>query len=160
GSHSFFGIINPHLIASLQAYNPDALLVYGWSFYSHLQVMRHFKGKKPVILRGDSTMLDPQSMYKVWARRRVLRRVYSWVDYALYVGKSNLDYYKTMGLQDRQLFYGPHAIDNQRFADVSAGYEDQAKAIRQELTIPADALVFLFAGKFEEKKDPGLLLKA
>ena len=56
GSHHFWGIINPSLIKRIEAYNPDALLVYGWSFYSHLKVLLHFKGNIPVLFRGDSTL--------------------------------------------------------------------------------------------------------
>ena len=58
GSHHFKGIINPDLIGQLKAWHPDALLVYGWGYQSHLKVMRHFKNKLPVLFRGDSTLLD------------------------------------------------------------------------------------------------------
>ncbi len=58
GSHDFWGIQNPTLIDELKDYQPDAILVYGWSFCSHLQAICYFKGKVPVWFRGDSTLLD------------------------------------------------------------------------------------------------------
>ena len=58
GAGNFKGIINKDLIERIEQYNPDAILVYGWSFKSHLQVLRWFKGKKKIIFRGDSTLLD------------------------------------------------------------------------------------------------------
>ena len=58
GSHHFLGIKNPTLISQLERFAPDMMLVYGWSFWSHLNIMRHFKGKLPVLFRGDSTLID------------------------------------------------------------------------------------------------------
>src|SRR6202000_144845 len=42
GSHHFKGIINPAIIERIESYNPDAVLVFGWSFASHLKVIRYF----------------------------------------------------------------------------------------------------------------------
>jgi glycosyltransferase involved in cell wall biosynthesis len=160
GSHHFHGIINPGLIGLLKTFSPDALLVYGWSFDSHLKVMRYFKGKRTIIVRGDSTLMDPSPFYKKLARNLFLRWVYRHADYAVYVGKNNHAYYRKMGMKDRQLVYGPHAIDNDRFSGATAGYELEALSLRRELSIPEEAIVFLFAGKLESKKAPDLLLQA
>ena len=56
GSHHFKGINNPTLIKDIENWNADAVLVYGWSFKSHLKAMRYFHGRIPVFFRGDSTM--------------------------------------------------------------------------------------------------------
>jgi len=160
GSHHFRGIINPDLIDRVKEYDPDALLVYGWSFYSHLQLLRYFKGKKTIIVRGDSNMLDSIPFYKKWIRLLFLRWVYSHVDYALYVGKNNYTYYKKAGVEEGQLIRGPHAVDNKRFSQPDDIYAREALSLRNELKIPEEANVFLFAGKMEIKKDPGILLKA
>src|ERR1022692_4201496 len=53
GSHHFNGIVNPTIIRDIQLWKPDAVLVYGWKFRSHLKVMRYFKNKVPVWFRGD-----------------------------------------------------------------------------------------------------------
>ena len=55
GSHHFGGINNPSLIREIKEWGPDAVLVYGWCFKSHLSAMRYFKGRIPVLFRGDST---------------------------------------------------------------------------------------------------------
>ena len=47
------------LMAAIESFSPDALLVYGWNFDGHLAAMRHFHGSVPVWFRGDSTLLDP-----------------------------------------------------------------------------------------------------
>jgi glycosyltransferase involved in cell wall biosynthesis len=160
GSHHFRGIINPDLIERLKAFDPDALLIYGWSFQSHLKVMRHFKGRRTIIVRGDSTLLPPTPFYKKWARSLFLRWVYRHADYALFVGQNNHAYYKAMGMRDRQLIYGPHAVDNARFSSSAAIHESEALSFRKRLGIPDAAIVFLFAGKLDENKAPDLLLQA
>ena len=160
GSHHFNGIINPDIISTVQAYQPDAVLVYGWSFSSHLKLMRAFKGRVPVLFRGDSTLLDEAGGFSRLKRRLFLRWVYRYIDYALYVGKNNADYFLKAGLKKRQLVFGPHAIDNDRFACDDDQCLQQASSFRNQLGIPGDHAVFLFAGKFEPKKAPDLLLTA
>lgn len=159
GAHHFKGIDNPTLIKQVETFNPDAVLVYGWSYKSHLKVLRYFKGKVPVYFRGDSTLLDETGSIKKWIRRASLRWIYRHVDMAFYVGKSNYAYYKACGLKDRQLVFAPHAIDNGRFAGESEADRLQARQFRERLGISPDAFVFLFAGKLEPKKDPSLLVR-
>jgi glycosyltransferase involved in cell wall biosynthesis len=159
GSHHNKGIDNPNLISEINAFAPDAVLMYGWNFKSHLRVMRYYHRKLPVLFRGDSTLLDEQPGIKKMLRRLVLKMVYRSIDIALYAGKANKDYFKAHGLKETELVFMPHAIDNNRFAptdeNVNAG-----KALRQKLNIPAEALVFLFAGKLEEIKQPVALAEA
>ncbi len=158
GVHHFNGIRNPDLNKKIQAWNPHFLLVIGWNFRSHLSCMRYFKGRIPVLFRGDSTLLDEQPGLKRIFRRIFLSWVYNQVDYALYVGKNNHDYFHKHGLKENQLYRVPHAIDNERFEGPDA-FEPEAKQWRRELGIAEDGLVVLFAGKLEPKKDPDFMLR-
>jgi glycosyltransferase involved in cell wall biosynthesis len=160
GSHHFFGIQNPDLIKEIVVYKPDALLVFGWAFSSHLKAMKHFKNHVPVFFRGDSTLLDQQTGIKAILRKLFLKWVYSNVDTALFVGKSNRDYFLATGLDEHQLIFAPHAIDNNRFDTAHNDNESQAFAMRKKLGISSSSLVFLFSGKLEDKKDPLILLDA
>lgn len=159
---NFKGIDNKDLIERIDAYDPDALLVYGWSFRSHLKAIRFFKGKRKIIFRGDSTLLDEPTGFSIkkTARRIFLKWVYRYIDIALYTGEANKQYFLKHGLSATQLIYAPHAIENERFFDIDAQYEARAKAWRMQLNIADHDLVFLFAGKLEPKKDPLLLLDA
>jgi glycosyltransferase involved in cell wall biosynthesis len=157
GSHHFKGIVNPGLINQIKLWQADAVLVYGWAYDSHLKAMRHFKNKIPVYFRGDSTLLDAKPGAKQLLRTIFLRWIYGHVDHAFYVGSNNGAYFKKYGLKDKQLTFAPHAIDNDRFGSERG---EEASKIRSDLGIkPADILI-LFAGKFEEKKSPDLLLDA
>jgi glycosyltransferase involved in cell wall biosynthesis len=157
GSHHFNGIINPNIITDIEAWKPNALLVYGWAYKSHLNVMRHFNNKIPVLFRGDSTLLDEKPGLKNAIRSIYLKWVYNTVDYAFYTGINNKAYFTKYGLRDDQLIFAPHAIDNDRFADPKEKEVDKLKYL---LGLNTDSIVILFAGKLEVKKDPALLLKA
>jgi glycosyltransferase involved in cell wall biosynthesis len=158
GVHHFKGIINPDLNNKIEEWNPDFLLIIGWNFRSHFACMRYFKGRIPVLFKGDSTLLDEKPGLKKILRRIFLRWVYSKVDYALYVGKNNHDYFYKHGLRENQLWFVPHAVDNQRFNGPD-NYESEAKQWRRELGIGEGDLVILFAGKLEPKKDPDFMLR-
>lgn len=157
GSHHFNGIVNPDIIDSIEAWQPDTILVYGWAYKSHLKVLRYFKNKLPVLFRGDSTLLDEKLGLKSLIRSVYLKWVYKHVDYALYTGLNNKAYFKKHGLQDERLVFAPHAVDNDRFAITR---DKEVADLKQQLNINADSLLILFAGKLEDKKDPVLLLRS
>ncbi len=160
GNHHFKGIVSPTLIDEIKQWETTHLLIFGWNFHAHLKALRHFKRKVPVFFRGDSTLLDEKPGIKSILRRIVLKWVYQFVDIALYTGQSNKYYFKKHGLKDQQLIFAPHAIDNTRFSNNHGRFTEQAVIWGNELKIVEGDKVILFVGKFEQKKDPFLLLKA
>ncbi|MBB6128037.1 glycosyltransferase family 4 protein [Mucilaginibacter lappiensis] len=157
GSHHRNGIINPGLINQINQWQPNALLVFGWAFNSHLKAIRYYHHKLPVYFRGDSTLLDIKPGIRAFLRSVFLKWVYRHVDHAFYVGANSKTYFKKYGLTDQQLTFAPHAIDNERF---SADRTQEALQLRQSLGIADDDTLILFAGKFEDKKSPQLLIDA
>jgi len=170
GSHHYNGIVNPTLKNRIEAFSPNAIIVYGWKFNSHLKLMRHFYGKVLIIFRGDSTLLDeaPGFSLKKLFRFALLKWVYHHVDLVFSPGRSSDAYFKACGLSPDQIIRVPHAIDNDRFMKEYrddkpteiGSYTQQAIERRRTLGIPDDHKVFLFAGKLEPKKNPELLIKA
>lgn len=162
GSHHFWGMVNPHARDTIKKFNPDAILVFGWSFQSHLQILRYFKGKTTILFRGDSNLLDEVAgfSFKKILRLLALHWIYRHVDVALYAGTANKAYFEKYGLKTNQLKFAPHSIDNERFANCRREREVKAIEWRKSLGIPEAAIVFLFAGKLESKKNPALLLEA
>ena len=157
GTHHFKGIVNPTLNKEIKDYNPDAILVYGWAWHSHLKAMRFFKGKIPVYFRGDSTLLNNQQKLKAFFRSVFLKWAYRNIDVAFCVGTANKAYFEKYGLKKSQLIVAPHAIDNKRFALIR---NEEAEKLRKELGIKNDEILILFAGKLEPVKNPALLLDA
>jgi glycosyltransferase involved in cell wall biosynthesis len=159
GTRTHSGIVNPQLIEKIKQYHPDAILINGWNFNSHLKCLRYFHKKIPVLFRGDSTLLDKQKGFRKVLRQIILKWVYGNVDYALYTGKQNKKYFLRHGLKEDQLIFVPHAIDNERFACTDTNRK-VAAGFRKKLIIAEGDTIFLFAGKFERKKDPQILIDA
>ncbi|MFB9054530.1 glycosyltransferase family 4 protein [Formosa undariae] len=161
GPHHKNGIDNPNLIGEIEEWRPDVILVFGWYLKSHLKVLKYFKGKTLVWFRGDSTLLDDKPGVKKLLRQGYLTYIYRYIDKAFYVGIENKKYFKSVGLKEEQLIYAPHAIDNNRFYDSEdKQYTVKAEKWRKELGYKEEDIVILFAGKFEDKKQPDLLIHA
>jgi glycosyltransferase involved in cell wall biosynthesis len=154
------GVRNPGLEACIRDWGADAVLVFGWNYLSHLRAMRHFHGRIPVFFRGDSNLLDPRPGWKKSMRMLFLRLVYRYVDTAFYVGTRSREYFRAVGMREEALVFAPHAVDNERFSRQSREARERVLAWRGELGIGESETVFLFAGKFIDKKDPLLLMEA
>jgi glycosyltransferase involved in cell wall biosynthesis len=160
GPGSFRGIVCPSLNRLIREWGAQALLVFGWNYQSHFKAMRYFKGKIPVWFRGDSTLLDETNGPKQALRRMFLHYIYSYTDFAFYVGENNRQYFLKHGFRENRLFFAPHAIDNHRFGDPSGRMHLEAERWRNSLGIAASDIAILFVGKFEPKKNPLLLIRA
>lgn len=158
-SNRFFGIINPDLMQQLKIYQPEAVLVYRWSVYSHLKLMQCIRGAR-LFFRGDSHLQNTQPGLKQYFKKLFLRFVYRKVNCAFYVGKYNKAYYQQYGLDEKKLIPAPHAVDNSRFSTNNEELEKKALEERRKLQIPGEAIVFLFAGKFYALKQLDVLIEA
>ena len=157
GTHHFFGLRNPALVERVLAWKPDVVIVYGWAWCSHLLALRAFYQRQmPVLFCGDSHLLDRDRLTGArWrAKRAVLRRVFRWPVGFLVVGSANRAYYQAFGVPADRLHRFAHTIDVQRFSKPADQLDSEATRWRRELGIPEDAIVLLFAGKFEPKKQP------
>lgn len=154
-SRNFFDIINPEAVPAITAYQPDCLLIYGWAHYSHFQLLRHFKGRIPILFRGDSVCLNPSPYLKTVIKKTFLCWIYRHIDIALFVGSNNKHYFQQAGLNEEQLVFAPHAVDNHRFSDTPSSLD-----LRSKLQIKTQDLLVLYAGKITEKKGVQLLIEA
>ncbi len=160
GTHHTRGIDCPHVVEDIEKWRPDALIVYGWNYRSHLKALNYFHGRVPVFFRGDSTLLDEHLGWRRLVRRLWLKKIYRRVDVALAVGSANRAYFEVHGLKRSRIRDVPHSVDHGFFADVDGSYAFQAAHWRQRLDIPESSPVVLFSGKLEAKKAPDLLIEA
>jgi glycosyltransferase involved in cell wall biosynthesis len=161
GSRHYWGIRNPELIPRVIHWKPDAIHITGYAYASHLKAMRGFHRRGiPVLFRGDSHLLDQHRDWRWQIKKALLRRVYGWTSACLYVGRNNFEYYRELGVPAEKLFYCPHSIEVKRFAEPNDELERQARAWREQLNIPENRTVLLFAGKFEARKQPLELMNA
>lgn len=157
GTRSFKGIVTPGLIRQVNDWQPDAVMVIGWAYASHLKALRYFKNRIPVYFRGDSTLLSEPAGLKKAIKSVFLTWVYHHVDHAFFVGVNNKAYFRKYGLKEGQLSFTPHAIDNERFM---VPRHNEVVKLRQSLKVREDEVLILYAGKFEPVKNVELLIGA
>lgn len=159
-SNRFLGVINPDLIKQLKKEQFDGILVFRWNLWSHLRILQSFGGRTKLFFRGDSTWSYTYSPIKNLLKKILLRFVYRKLDGAFVVGRLNIEYFLQCGLQKHQLHLAPHAVDNKRFQKDEEKVEAKAMNERQQLSIPPNAVVFVYAGKFYAVKHLPILINA
>ncbi|MDZ8055062.1 MAG: glycosyltransferase family 4 protein [Aulosira sp. ZfuVER01] len=161
GVHTFWGLQNPSLASRVKEYNPDAVLLMCYNYASIYRFLWYWNYHQiPLLFRGDSHRLVLPTGTKEWARRQFIMQIYRRFAACLYVGKANYDYFRYHGVLEKNLFFSPHAVDNERFFQQTETATHKAVLWKQELGIPSHHAVILFAGKFEPQKCPMDLLLA
>ena len=159
GTHHFAGLHNPSLVGELLRWRPDAVLLFGYAYRSHLRLLLDPRlWHLPLLLRGDSHQFAPRAGLKPLLAQLLRRLLFRRFAAGLPVGQANAAWMAKSGIW--RVFLAPHAVDNARFQAAAPEAERSAQAWRQQLGIPAAAPVVLFAGKFEAKKRPLDLLEA
>ena len=159
GTDHFRGLRNPSLTTRLAAWRPDAVLLFGYAFTSHLRVI--FWARRngvPLIFRGDSHFLGRTAPGR--GRTFLLRLLYAQFAAVTYVGQANRDYFTTLGVSSQKLFFAPHAVDHGLFDPTRAEFLAAAQTLRARLGLASSTRVVLFAGKFVAAKQPRELLEA
>ena len=155
GVSSFWGCDTPELFQKLNRKNFDAVIVNGWVVKSCLQTLAAAKFNGiPCIVRGEANTIRPRARWKKWIHRRLVRSYSAY----LYIGEKSADFYRSHGVAEDRLFPARYCIENDRFEKSSS--EASRDTFRKRWSIPDDACVYLFSGKFIEKKHPFELLKA
>jgi len=134
---------------------PDAVLCTGWhhpSLFIGLAAAR--TSGAPCLLRCESNLLHKRALPARCFQRLILRLFAA----VLPIGQLNRAYYSAFGVADSKMFPAPYFVDNARFSAAAAGAD--RNALRSRWKIPESGFCFLFAGKFEHKKHPEILLEA
>ncbi|MGH7996790.1 MAG: glycosyltransferase family 4 protein [Opitutaceae bacterium] len=159
GTHHFLGLRNPTLSRRLEAWRPDALLIFGCAWSGPLQALRWARRRGvPAVFRGDSHFLGRPAPGRF--RGFPLRLIYRRFGAVTYVGQANRRYFEALGVPPERLFFAPHAVDDTRFQPASAAARAAASGLRAGLRLGREVRVVLFAGKFTAKKQPRALLDA
>ncbi len=159
GTHHFRGLDNPTLLNEVDSYDPHAILVFGYGWKSMLSLIWTRPKTTAILLRGDSHDLvyHPKTI-RQRVRRAATKATLSRCQAVLAVGHANAAFYRNNGVDERCIFHAPHCVDNSRFKDQDSF--ERANAIRSEFGVLPNTMVVLFAGKFEAKKRPDLLVEA
>lgn len=159
GTEHFWGLRNPALPARLAAWRPDAVLLFGYHYATHLRAIAWCRRRGvPLLFRGDSHLLgQPQPSL---LKRAALRLIYRQFAAITYVGAANRAYFEAFGVPADRLHFAPHAVDHRRFDPADPAHREAARRLRAAVGLPDGRRVVLFAGKLAARKAPRALLDA
>ena len=133
----------------------DTWVINGWTTKSEwLAIRTCWSSGIPMMVRGDSTLIDHRNVGTRVVKRLILGRWIPRFSRYLTVGKLNEQYYEHYGAQRDRFVPVRHFVDNDWFEGRAKVERDRRKELRSQWGIDADSLVFLFVGKFMEKKRP------
>jgi glycosyltransferase involved in cell wall biosynthesis len=159
GAEHFFGFRNTGLTKRLGEWRPDALLLYGYRWASHIRVVAWARlHGVPLIFRGDSHLLGrgaPRGL-----KRLALSSLFSQFASFLYVGAANRDYFTAFGVPGTKLHFAPHSVDAALYDRAETMHAEAAALLRARLGLEPGTRVALFAGKLIPAKQPMELLEA
>jgi len=159
GTEHFAGLRNPTLTARLAVFYPSVVLLFGYAYASHLRVIAWASFRRiPLIFRGDSHFLGRGQ--PPLRTRLALRLLYGRFAAFLPVGAANRDYFETLKVASRRLFFSPHSVDAAHFSPADSKHLHAAAKLKQELRLGPSGRVVLFAGKLIPAKQPRELLAA
>ncbi len=153
--NGFSGLDTPEISDIVKAEHFDAVIVNGWNYKSAWQAMRAcWRTKTPVMLRSDSHLHTERSLPKKVAKLLLYRWFIPKANACCAVGTWSRDYFLHYGARPDRVFVVPHVVDVDFFRKKAERLRSQGTALRREWQLDEAATVFLFAGKFIEKKRP------
>jgi glycosyltransferase involved in cell wall biosynthesis len=159
GPEHFLGFNNPGLVPRLRAWRPEAMLLFGYNWASHLRAAAWARiAGVPILFRGDSHLLGRPS--PSLSMRILLRTLFSQFSRFLYVGSANRRYFEAFGVPERKLVFAPHSVDDGLFDPSRPADRDESQRLRLSLGLAPSTRVVLFAGKLTAGKQPMELLEA
>ena len=151
----FAGCDTPEIADLIASRTFDAWIINGWRVKSDWQAIRAcWRSKVPMLVRGDSHLIDSRPLPLRVAKRLILGRWLPRFSRYLTVGKLNENYYQFYGADPRKFFPVRHFVDNERFATQAELARIRRPELRTKWGIGKETVVFLFAGKFIDKKRP------
>lgn len=151
----FAGLDTPEIAEVIQQQRYDAVIVNGWNYKSAWQAMRAcWRIGTPVMARSDSHLHTRRIVAKRFAKWPFYRWFIPKLDACLPVGRWSRDYFLHYGARPDRVFIVPHVVDTNCFSRESSTLLPQKSKLRAQWNLRDDCVVFLFAGKFIQKKRP------
>ena len=147
--NQFSGCDTPEIRGIIRNGRFDGLVLCGWYLKSYLQAALACRAARvPVLVWGDSQLRTPRSALKRLIKTITHRWVLRQFDGFLYVGERNREYLLHYGAPEKRLFFTPHFVDNEWFAERASAALHVRSRLRADLGAGSDEMMVLFVGKF------------
>ncbi len=138
----------------------DVLWVHGYTHVTSWMAVAAARARgMRVLIREEQTLLHRRPWYKRAMKQVALRTLFNQVS-GLYIGEQNRRYFLHYGVPPARLFPARYCVDNGFFRARACELARRRGEVRASFGVTDDAPVVLFVGKFIEKKQPLMLVKA
>lgn len=147
------GRVNPGVVSAIVKARFDAVLITGYHHVSAILAIAAAKsvGTK-VLLRAETDLTNPSRSVLASVKQRLLPALLRQTDAVMYSSQRNKQYFLHYGVPAERLFPLLSSVDNAALASMRPQLSANRAALRASFGIPEDAVVFLFAGRFTERK--------
>jgi glycosyltransferase involved in cell wall biosynthesis len=156
-------VISPGLLSQLTNETFDAIFMQSFVNYSYrlTALLCKLRGI-PLIMQNDATIMSDGRYSR--SRRIAMAILYPWMlnlaDYWLSCGDHNEIHLRHYGISDEKIVRGCHPVDGERFEQTIAHKRDEILQIRKELAWNEDTVIYGFAGKYIDRKNPFEFIEA
>ena len=131
----------------------DAVLIFGWN--KLLYWKSFYLAKKmciPIILRVETNFYSKINLIKKRLKIFILKILFRYINFFLYIGKFNKEFYQSLEVPKQKLFPGLYFVDNNFF------FKKKNNTLKKQLNIQ-NKKICLFAAKFIDRKNPLKFIK-
>ncbi len=158
----FFNADVPEIGKILDAENPDAVLVYGYSRRLNWRVRSWVRSRRKRLLYcSDSVLHRKRATWRLWLKTALLPTFFRGVDVCLAAGDCNAEYFRHYGVPADRIHRCPLPVDVQRLRHAGgAALPALREQQRAELQLRPAHFVVLLCGKLYGIKRPQDLVAA
>ena len=164
GPYGFFGLINMSIIKMLWNQEKSTIIIHGWNYFSNWLIIVFAKlfGHRMGIKAETPCSHEKKRAGILYTISRIALKafVFSRIDEVHYIGSQNKLFFEKMGVPLSKMIHTPYSVDNDKFRMASNKFSTNIEALKVELGIPLYKKLFLFSGKYIQKKNPLDLLNA
>jgi glycosyltransferase involved in cell wall biosynthesis len=159
--HAFNGIDVPEIGDIIRSSRFDSVMINGWNYKGAWQTMwACWRTGTPVMVRSDSHLHTPRSTWKSVVKGLPYRVFLSKITACLAVGSWSRNYYLHYGVKPDRILTVPHVVDEAWFQNQAAQLMPSRALLRARWGLREKQFVFLFVGKFTNKKRPLHFIRA
>ena len=161
GLTRFRGLDTPEIRGIIERERYDAVVVHGWHYKSAWQtILACWRARIPVMARSDSYLFTQRSALTRGFKWFLYRQFIPKLSACLAAGQRSREYFLHYGAQSNLIFLVPYLLDETLFSQQVSAWMPRRSELRRRWELAEAPTVFLFAGKFIQKKRPMDFIRA
>jgi glycosyltransferase involved in cell wall biosynthesis len=140
--------------------NSDAVIVFGWNNFYYLSIIFYtYISSKILILLAENNLLKKKNFFTKKIKRIIIYIFLKFFDYFLSIGTNNKNYYLYHGIKKKNIYQTFYTVDTNFFNNFNSSFTF-SKKINKKFFIKKRNFIFIWVGKFIERKNPIEVIKA